>query len=164
MGRAGYVGDEIGSPLIGARLVRDIMRLAFLMEKEYPPYAKWFGTAFSRLKCAKELTSILTGALHSKSWQERESHLCPAYEILAKMHNGLGITRHVSTEAILFWGRPLRIIRSDKIGNALLDRIPAPALVPMAKRSPFGSIDLFSDNTDLLEDPSIRTSLKAIYK
>lgn len=47
MGRAGTVGDELGSALIGARLVRDIMRLAFLMERTYAPYAKWFGTAFS---------------------------------------------------------------------------------------------------------------------
>jgi hypothetical protein len=29
MGRAGLAGDEIGSALIGARLVRDIMRLCF---------------------------------------------------------------------------------------------------------------------------------------
>src|ERR1043166_2983448 len=33
MGRAGIVGDEIGSALIGARLIRDLMRLCFLMEK-----------------------------------------------------------------------------------------------------------------------------------
>lgn len=31
MGRAGLVGDEVGSALIGARLVRDVMRLGFLM-------------------------------------------------------------------------------------------------------------------------------------
>jgi hypothetical protein len=44
MARAGIVGDEIGSSLIAARLVRDLMRLCFLMEKKYAPYAKWFGT------------------------------------------------------------------------------------------------------------------------
>jgi hypothetical protein len=42
MGRAGTVGDEVGSALIGARLVRDIMRLAFIMERTYAPCAKWF--------------------------------------------------------------------------------------------------------------------------
>ena len=49
---AGSVGDELGSALIGSRLVRDIMSLCFLMEKRYAPYAKWFGTAFLRLECA----------------------------------------------------------------------------------------------------------------
>src|SRR5574341_143759 len=33
MGRAGIIGDEIGSGIIGARLERDVMRLCFLMEK-----------------------------------------------------------------------------------------------------------------------------------
>src|SRR5262249_4453989 len=40
MGRAGLAGDEIGSALIASRLVRDIMRLCFLMEKQYAPYPK----------------------------------------------------------------------------------------------------------------------------
>jgi hypothetical protein len=35
MGRAGYVGDELGAALIGSRLVRDMMRLCFLMERQY---------------------------------------------------------------------------------------------------------------------------------
>ena len=58
MGRAGSVGDEIGSALIGARLVREVMRLVFLMEREYPPYAKWFGTAFSQLNAASRFGSF----------------------------------------------------------------------------------------------------------
>jgi uncharacterized protein DUF4037 len=52
MPRAGSVGDELGSVLIGARLVRDIMHLCFLFEKQYAPYPKWFGTAFRRLHSA----------------------------------------------------------------------------------------------------------------
>ncbi len=55
MGRAGIVGDTIGSSLIGSRLVRDLMRLCFLMEKRYAPYAKWFGTAFAQLDSGKAL-------------------------------------------------------------------------------------------------------------
>ena len=39
MGRAGLVGDELGSALIAARLVRDLMHLCFLMERRYAPYA-----------------------------------------------------------------------------------------------------------------------------
>ena len=48
MGRAGMAGDELGSAIIGSRLVRDLMRLCFLMEKQYAPYPKWFGTAFAQ--------------------------------------------------------------------------------------------------------------------
>ena len=164
MGRAGFVDDEIGSALIGSRLVRDLMRLAFLMEKAYPPYAKWFGTAFSRLKSAKELAPILTNVLHSESWQERESHLCLAYEILAKMHNDLKITEPVSPEVSQFWSRPFKIIGGEKLANTIIARITDPEIVPLTKRSLLGSIDMISDNTDVLEDQSIRTKLKALYK
>ena len=59
MGRAGSVGDEIGAAIIAARLVRDLMRLCFLMEKQYAPYPKWFGSAFSQLECAKDLTPVV---------------------------------------------------------------------------------------------------------
>jgi hypothetical protein len=37
VGRAGFVGDELGSALIGSRLVHDLMRLCFLMERQYAP-------------------------------------------------------------------------------------------------------------------------------
>ena len=47
--RCGDVGDELGSMIIAARQVKNLMRLCFLMERKYAPYTKWFGTAFSRL-------------------------------------------------------------------------------------------------------------------
>src|SRR5215203_840009 len=42
VGRTGEVGDELGSAVIAADLVRDLMRVAFLLERTYAPYAKWF--------------------------------------------------------------------------------------------------------------------------
>jgi len=40
MGRCGQVGDELGSRLVAARLVRDLMKLCFLMERQYAPYTR----------------------------------------------------------------------------------------------------------------------------
>lgn len=37
VGRTGFVGDELGSTLIGSRLVHDLVRLCFLMERRYAP-------------------------------------------------------------------------------------------------------------------------------
>ena len=48
-GRCAEVGDELGSRVVAARLVREVMHLAFLLERQYMPYSKWLGTAFSRL-------------------------------------------------------------------------------------------------------------------
>src|SRR5581483_7403542 len=43
VGRCGEAGDELGSRVTAARLVRDLMRLCFLFEKRYTPYTKWLG-------------------------------------------------------------------------------------------------------------------------
>jgi hypothetical protein len=164
MGRAGLVGDENGSAIIGSRLVRDVMRLAFLMERVYWPYAKWFGTAFSKLKSAIELAPDLKAALHATSWQEREAGLCYAFKILARMHNSLGITELQSTDIGQFWDRPFKVILGERFAKAIVQRIKDPDVVKLTEKSLIGSIDLISDNTDLLMDESFRLTLKALYR
>jgi hypothetical protein len=47
VGRTAEVGDDLGSRVVAARLVRDLMRLSFLLERRYAPYSKWLGSAFS---------------------------------------------------------------------------------------------------------------------
>ncbi len=163
MGRAGSVSDENGSAIIGSRLVRDIMRLAFLMERKYPPYLKWFGTAFSQLKSAVELGPVITKVLHATSWKERDANLCLAYGILAQMHNALNITEPVSPKVSQFWSRPFRIIGGERFARAIIECIEDSEIVRLTKRRLIGSIDLISDNTDLLEDKSFRLVLKALY-
>ena len=95
VGRAGAAGDELGSALIGSRLVCDLMRLAFPMERQYAPYSKGFGTAFTRLACGAELTPVLRNVGRAQVWQDREAALMTAYERLAMMHNTLGLTAPV---------------------------------------------------------------------
>jgi Domain of unknown function (DUF4037) len=164
MGRAGDAGDENGSAIIGARIARDIMRLAFLMEKQYPPYAKWFGTAFRQLKCAAMLEPVLTNVLHAESWQEREAGLSTACEIIAELHNTLGITEPVAAQVSPFFSRPFKIIWGEKIALAIVQQIKDPEIMTLTKRSLIGSIDIISDNTDVLEDVSLRPMLKAFYQ
>jgi hypothetical protein len=71
MGSAGQVEDDLGSALIAVRLARDVMRIAFCLEREYPPYPKWFGTAFARLRSAPELLPPLGVVPRSRTWEER---------------------------------------------------------------------------------------------
>ena len=164
MGRAGLVGDEIGSALIGARLVRDLMRLCFLMERQYAPYPKWFGSAFSRLQCAPDLAPALRAVQLAATWQARERHLVDAYEYVAGMHNRLGMTEPIPAKAEPFFGRPLRVIWGDRRAGALRARISDPTLLRLARRRPIGGIDQFSDSTDLLEDTSRRPALRLLYE
>ena len=79
MGCCGQVDDELGSRLVAARLIRDLMRLCFLMEQQYAPYIKWFSTAFAQLGCATKLMPIFNHILNATQWQQREKPLTQAY-------------------------------------------------------------------------------------
>jgi hypothetical protein len=161
VGRTGYVGDDLGSQVIAARLVRDLMRLCFLMEKQYAPYPKWFGTAFSKLRCAERLTPIFRWVILAESWREREQSLSQAYEVVAEMHNALGITEALPTKITNFWGRPFKVIHAEQFADAIKAQIRDEAV----KRIPvdIGSIDQFSDSTDLVEHTELRGRLKTLY-
>ncbi|MGH3379353.1 MAG: DUF4037 domain-containing protein [Actinoallomurus sp.] len=84
--------DELGSAVTAARIVRDLLRLCLLMDRRYPPYGKWLGSAFARTPYAAELTPSLTGALTATGWKARERHLAHAYETVAAGHNRLALT------------------------------------------------------------------------
>ena len=161
VGRTGSVGDEIGSAIIAARLVRDLMRLCMLMEKQYVPYPKWFGSAFAQLGCADRMTPMLKGVLASTTWQDRERHLCAAYEIVASMHNELGITEPVQSRVTQFHDRPFLVIQGEEFAIALWDAIQDPEV----RSLPFGvgKIDQYVDSTDILSNTDRSRKLGALY-
>jgi hypothetical protein len=139
------------------------MRLGFLMERQYAPYPKWFGTAFVRLDCAATLSPLLQHALRAENWQERESCLCTAYEHLTAMHNAVGVTEPISEPVGLFHDRPFRVAYTEKFSSALLARIADSQVKRIAEGRLIGSIDQFSDSTDLLTDARWRKTLRLLY-
>ncbi len=146
VGRCGQVGDDLGSRLVAARLVHDLMGLVFLMERRYAPYIKWFGSAFARLDCAADLAPIFTRVLQSNSWEERQSHLTAAYEFMAKRHNALGITPLLATEVSPFHERPFMVLHADRFGEALRAAIKSEEVRALPEY--LGSFDQFVDSTD----------------
>ena len=164
VGRTGEVGDELGSQLVAGTLVRDLMRLCFLMERRYAPYSKWFGTAFSRLDTALALTPSLQGALRAVTWQERERHLCNAYEAVAHLHNGLGITEPLAERVSPFHGRPFQVIHGGHFVTAIINVIEDQAVRDLVTRvGVIGSIDQISDNVDVVSYPEHVVKLRALY-
>lgn len=159
VGRAGAAGDELGSSLIGSRLVCDLMRLAFLMERQYAPYSKWFGTAFSRLACGSELMPVLWAVGRAADWRDREAALMTAYERLALMHNALGLTAPVTTQVVQLWDRPFKVAWAD-VPDLLLPLIQDPAVVSIAQRWPVGPVDQFRE---LILTPQNRPLLLRLF-
>lgn len=162
MPRAGFAGDELGAALMGSRLRRDVMSLGFLMEKKYAPYPKWFGTAFQQLECAAELAPLLWQAQRAETWQERMEALCQCYTLLARQHNALGLTDHLPESVAQFFNRPFQVIPAEAFVHALLGQITDPQVLAVSRLGLVGSIDQFTDNTDLRSYPGWRQRLRRL--
>jgi uncharacterized protein DUF4037 len=156
VGRTGEVGDDLGSAIIAARLVRDLMRLCFLIERQYAPYAKWLGTAFSRLDCSPTLTPMLRDVLAATDWQSREAALVPAYEHVAAVFNALGVTEPQGSAVQYFYDRPFRVLNSARFVEACM------AKTPLSRLGYAGGIDQFADSTDVLSNPALARSLRKL--
>lgn len=153
VGRAGDVGDDLGSRLIAARLVHDAMRLAFLIERRYAPYAKWFGHAFARLDCAPALQPELAAVLQAVGWTAREAALGRALLLLADMQRRTGIAADIAPIVASYYDRPYRVVNADEIASALFETISDPAIRVLPRT---GAVDQFVDSTPVLTN-AIRT-------
>jgi hypothetical protein len=162
VGRCAQVGDELGSRLVAARLVRDLMGLCFLLERQYAPYIKWFGTAFRQLQCAPDLLPALQEALGATAWEPRQAGLVAAYEGVAEMHNALGITPPLPARATPFHARPFHVIHGDRFADALRAAITDPEVRALPEH--LGSIDQWVDSTDVLSYPAWACRLRPLYR
>jgi hypothetical protein len=161
VGRTGLAGDELGSRVIAARLVRDVMRMAFLLEGRYAPYPKWFGTGFARLPCAGELSPILDRALGADEWKPREAALAEAYAAMARLHRARGLPGDFEPKIGPFWGRPFTVINAEDITSTIAAEIADPALRALPI---IGSLDQVTDSTPLIEAPArARAAMEALF-
>jgi hypothetical protein len=159
VGRTRARGDELGSRWITASLVHDLIRLAFLQERRYAPYAKWIGTAYVEL--ARPERTALECALAARDWQTREQALVDACEAVARRHNELGVTDELDASARSFWGRPFRVLDAARFVRALRAAITDEAV--QAIEPTVGTIDAVSDNTPLLTRPQLWRELAGLY-
>ncbi len=162
VGRTGDVGDDLGSRIVASRQVRDIMRLAFLMEKMYAPYIKWFGSGFAKLQCAPDLMPIFEQVWQAESWQPREAALNKAYIYLARWHNDRKITEPGPTNVDYFHERPYRVINCDFFSDALYDQIQDPIVRALPRG--LGNIDQLSDSTDILSNSRRHDAIAGFFK
>jgi hypothetical protein len=149
-GRCAEVGDDLGSRVVTARLVRELMRLCLLMARRYVPYSKWLGSAFADLSCAADVEPALRGAVEASTWEQREALLCVGYELIAKQHNALGLTAPLDASSRGYYARPFRVIDGGRFAGALRDSLDDAKLAALPL---VGSVDQFIDSTDVLSDP-----------
>lgn len=159
--RTHEVGDELGSRVVAARLVRDLMRLALLQARTYAPYSKWLGTAFARLGHPDGLDVALAGAVAAESYADREQALVTAYELVARRHNALGITDELDPAPRPYFDRPAQVLGAERFADACLATVSDPQLKSYGL---IGSIDQSVDNTDVLSNPAAFRKLVSVYR
>lgn len=162
IGRSGAVGDELGSSINTAQIIYDIMKLCFVIEKKYIPYRKWFGTAFSHLECANDLTGPLLAVIRSKDWKERDEQLGEVYKLIAKLHNQLKITKPIKPSIGNFHGRPYTVIRGLKVRDAILETIEDPFFRDLKYK--LGALDQWIDHAIITRMEYVYKELKEVIK
>ena len=90
----------------------------------------------------------------------REDALVAAYEASARMHNATGLTEPVDPTVSNFYSRPFRVLHSERFVTACLARVRDAWL---QSRPLVGSIDQIVDSTDVLAQPQLARSLRALY-
>lgn len=151
LGRTVEANDIRGSVLVAYRLVRLIMELCFLQERQYWPYLKWFGTAFSKLRIGSAIGPILDRILGASDQQSRENGVMQALQIVAEKHNSLGLTPSIPpmfehfkvgiNDAV----RPYRVLNAGSYVEACRSAITDDAI---KKLVPVGSIDQLTHADD----------------
>lgn len=150
VGRTGMVGDDLGSRVVAARVARDLMRLCFLVERRYAPYAKWLGTAFTRLDAGRTVGEVLTDALAAAAWEPRAESLARAAEMVALLQLDLGLHERIDVSPRPYFTRPFPVVPADALAAALVDGITDPVLRGATRI--VGNVDLVTDSVDVAGD------------
>lgn len=170
--RAGAAGDDLGSALVTARVARDLVRIAFLVERRWAPYSKWLGSAFACLTVADVVEPHLSEAVRASDWRAREEAICSAQRELAKATNRLGLAEEVDPEPRQFFDRDIRVLRGDRFTEALTAQISDPEVRALLDRHGRrsrdgtstipGAIDQVVDSVDVLTAPGRCRSAGAV--
>ena len=164
VGRCAELGDDLGSRIVAARLVRDLMRLCFLYERRYAPYSKWLGTAFARLDCAAPTQPALAAALAATDYAAREQALCRAYEAVAAQHNAAGITEPLDPTVREYFSRGSLVIGAPRFVDATIAALPPGEMRDIFDAAGLvGGVDQFADSTDVLSHGGPPHRLAALY-
>jgi hypothetical protein len=160
VGRTGDNGDDLGSRIIAARLCQDVMRLCFLIERRYAPYAKWFGTAFARLDCASTMVPLLNAVLVANDWRSRGKALAEACKTVAELQRTKGVPGAIEPRIHDYFTRPFPVLNADEIAAGLRDAIGDAKIRELRD---WGAVDQWTDSTPLLTDPrALQRAIAAI--
>jgi hypothetical protein len=169
--RAGSCGDEVGSAIVAARLAESLARLCFYVQRVYPPYSKWFGSALQRLPGCHEVYQHLAAVLGAGEWRARDQHWADALRVVIAVHERAGLLEGGKYRlAPVYLGRPgTGLPAFDRGGppsiEELIEEVRSKIVDPEVRSLPraLGSVNQLSSCCDLTDDVSRRHALATLY-
>ena len=149
VGRCAEAGDELGSALLAGRLARDAMRLWLLLERRYPPYSKWLGSAFAAVPGAGGVSSDLRTAVAATDFPTREKALIYAFTATIERQNATQLCAPLPAGPSRFHGRPYLVVDADAAAASLLGAITD---TDLTGRRAWAAIDAVTDNVAVTGD------------
>ena len=151
VGRSATRGDELGSRVIAARIVRHLGSIAFLLDRRWAPYSKWFGSVLATLPTGAAIAPSLNGTLEATTWEAREAHIAEAIETLAVRQRALALP--TPDRAVHpFHDRPFRTL--GPFTDELLTSLGA----DFQELGAIGTVEQWSDSVPALLSSSWRTN------
>ena len=123
IGRNADLEQAMGVKLISSRIVNTLMKICLYLERKYIPYSKWFSKSFEKLECYDFLGNLFKDILYCENKDEIEGLICNAYKKVILLQNKLKLTENIKINIDNYYGRPYKVIFTDKITDKLLGSI-----------------------------------------
>jgi hypothetical protein len=158
VGRTGMRGQDLQSRLLSASIADKLTHLAFLVHRQWMPYAKWREARLRTLPGADRLAELLAEAVTANPWQAREQAISDAAELLLDAQRARGLPAPERAIGV-FYDRPFRTVDDSAVGMLLADvsdeRLRSIPLI--------GGVDQWIDSDQVLSNPHLRASAATAY-
>jgi hypothetical protein len=151
--RAEEVGDNLGAQLIIDKLIRYGVEMWFLLNRQYRPYDKWLGSAFSHIDENKTLSMLINSVRAEQNISGKLPYLHQLIMALGKRQNELNICGYrepayddfkVGIDGAV---RPFKVFNAGDFKNACIESIKNKKLKDMIC---VGAIDQLTHAGDAL--------------
>ena len=159
VGRTAERGQDLQSRLLCAQIAGKLSHLAFLVHRQWMPYAKWREARLRTLPDADRLCGLLTAAVTANPWQAREQAIAEAAEMLLDVQRARGLP---GPEHAIggFFNRPFRTVNESVVRLLMAEVIDE----RLHKLPGVGGVDQWIDADEVLSNPSLRASAAVAYR
>jgi len=127
VGRAVELNDILGLKIITARIVKNLLKICFVLKDTYVPYSKWFTHKFEELNLP-EIKELSRKIIIENDPNRIENLLANLYFEVLKLQNISSNLPKIEKGITTYYNRPYKVIFAEEIVNNLKNSISDPKL------------------------------------